>query len=321
MRLAFIMLLVMGGAAVRAEPIVDGPAAPGAVEQGRALIKEGEALALEGKLEQALVRFLEAASRFPSARHDCYAALGSFRLGRLTAARLHLDVARHRGDALPDWCAQTLPGKLGAELTRRGYLRVAVKVTPAEAVVRVGDAEFAGGRDVWLPPGEAAFEARHEGFAPFAHGERIASEGQLVDVELSAVVPAPAQVAAAAAPPPEASVRDTPTAAPDHGWRTAGIALITGGGAALAAGVIFHVRAGSLHDQANDLFTDDPRYAATVSDFETARALAIGGYVVGAAAVAVGIGLLWHRSPRSRATVSMTPGRTGGMVSLTFATP
>jgi len=255
-------------------PLVDDRrAAPGALEAGKALVADGTVLGEHNKYELALGKFLVAASEYPSATHDCYVALSYLRIGRLTLARLWLDAAGRRGDTRPSWCATTVPDELARALTTRGFVEVTVTVDPDDAEVWAGDAHFRGSRAVWLPPGEVELRAARDGRKP-ARRMGMAAPGARLALALERVaVPV--------------DLRPSPSAA--YGWSRRAWLVLAGGGVALAAGGVFHVLAARTRAQANGVPTTSAEFATLDARFGRERALAIGGYAVGAAVATLGV--------------------------------
>jgi tetratricopeptide (TPR) repeat protein len=254
-------------------PLADGPAVAGAVAAGAALRAEGDALGKAGKYELALARFRAAAGQFPSATHDCYVALTYFRLGGLTAARAYLDSAHRRGDEVPGWCAGRLEDQLTAELARRAYLAVAVTVTPADAIVAIGDLRVRGGRQVWLAPGPVTVTSARAGFDP-----------QRQDATIPATAPARGvAIALHLARHVDAPVHHRP-------WLAYGALAV--GGALAAGGAVMHATALDTRAAAQQFYAKDPRFAPLDARFQLQRALALGGYAAGAVAIAAGVYLL-----------------------------
>ncbi|MCE9579201.1 MAG: hypothetical protein K8W52_39120 [Deltaproteobacteria bacterium] len=307
MRTLVLVVAIVAGASAPAAaapqpddaPLADGAAAQGAVASGAALIAEGEALGKAGKYEVALARFREAARAFPSATHDCYVALTYFRLGGLTAARLYLDSAHRRGDEVPGWCSGRLEDQLGAELARRGYVAVDIAVKPADAIVSTGDVRVVGGRRTWLPPGPIAVTAERAGYERATQDAAIPASAPASGVAITLQLRRPV-------------VHVTP----HRRWLA--YATIVGGVALAAGGAAFHAAAIDQRDQANRFYADDPRFAPFDRQFQRDRALAIGGYVAGAAVITAGVYLV-VRSHRASPPVEVALAPDRVMVSTTWS--
>lgn len=289
-----MILTVRAAAAQVAAPIVDDrPAAPGAVDAGRALVEAGTLLGEDNKYELALGKFLLAAGEHPSATHDCFVALAYLRIGRLTLARLWIDASVRRGDERPIWCATKIADELSRALEMRGFVEVTFAVEPADAEVWVADSQFRGGRSVWSPPGPIEVRAEAAGYEP-RRQSATAKAGARISLVLERPTPAPL------APSPRP--RRSPAA-----W----ISLI-GGGAALAGGAVFHVLAVRTRDEANGELQSSARFGTLDDRFVRQRAIAIAGYAVGGAALAVGVWLFTReRASEPHASLVIEPGQIG----------
>jgi len=318
-RVASLVLLTVLAARASAQPdaaepapVAPGPAAADADRVGQPLIAEAEQLGKDGKLELALAKVREASVRFPSAAHDCLAALTYFRLGRLTAAELHLDLAVSRGDRAPGWCRDVIKDVEEA-LARRGYTRVDVAVEPADAIVRVDDVVVRGGHALWLPPGTAAVRASATGFDDEQARPEVPAGGAPMAARLTLHrhVDAPT-------PPERVRVVTTPTGIAPR--KLAGWSLIGGGAVIAGAGAVFHVLAIRARDAADARFTDEPAFASERDRFERDRVLAIGGYAVGGAALIAGVYLIATGSVERRdVDVALVPH--GAVLSMSWALP
>jgi hypothetical protein len=276
--LAVVLVAIALARAAVAQPLVDDrPAEPGAVEAAAAVVAEGTALGEANKYELALGKFLVAAEAHPSATHDCLVALAYLRIGRLTLARLWLDAAGRRGDPRPAWCAGTIAAELAAALEIRSFVAVTFTVEPDDAEVWAGDAHFRGGREVWLPPGEVEVRAERDGREPVRTTVTAASE---LRVEL-VLEEARGTTVRFDEPPPAAPRRPR--------WTWAPVAV---GVAALATGGVFHALAYRTRDQAMGLPASSPEFDALDREFLRERAIAIGGYAIGAVAISIGVWLV-----------------------------
>lgn len=275
MRPSLVLAVLVAARVAVAEPMLaPGKAAPDATTAGAALIEEGARLGEANKYELALTKFLPVATAHPSATHDCYVALAYLRIGRLTLARLWLDAAETRGDARPAWCTGAIAKELAAALATRGFVEIHVAVEPADAEVTLADAHFRGGRAVWLPPGElevSADLARHR------------------PARRTVVVAAGLEVALALAPEVVSERPLEPRLPPRPRSRTPAWIATIAGGAALVTGATFHVLAARTRGDANDLPMTSAEFQTLDDRFGRERAIAIGGYVVGAAALGVGL--------------------------------
>lgn len=296
MRAVVVALCILASRIASAQvaaPLVDDrPAEPGAVAAGAELVDAGTVLGENNKYELALGKFLVAAAEHPSATHDCYVALAYVRIGRLTLARLWLDAAHHRGDALPVWCAGKISDELSRALETRGFVEVSVAVEPNDAEVWIDEGHFRGGRAVWLPPGTIEVRAEASGYVP--HREQVtAAAGARVAIQLSRAAPLV----------PDAKItRPAPRASRTGAWIST-----LGGGALLAGGAVFHVLAVRTRDEANGVLATSPRFATLDERFVRERAVAVAGYTIGAGAVALGIWLFTRERTESRVGVAASP--------------
>lgn len=272
-----VISLVRGALAQPSDVAVDDRRAPpDALKAGAADVEAGTALGEQNKYELALGKFLSVANAYPSATHDCYVALSYLRIGRLTLARLWFDAADRRGDPRPVWCKQAVGTELAAALATRGFVEVPVKLTPEDAEAWVGEAHFTGSRKVWLPPGATEVRAEQAGYTPVRRTVTAAA-GEPVELVLVTEPGAPAE---------------PPRPVGSHHGRKAAWVVLGGGGAALVAGAVFHVLAARTRTAANNEPTGTPRFDELDRRFVRERGIALGGYALGAAGVAVGLWLV-----------------------------
>jgi hypothetical protein len=282
-----------------------GPERAGATEGGAADVARAQKLAKQKKMRDAVTVFEKVAREWPSAVHDCNLALAYLRAGAYTRAQLVWEISALRNADRPGWCTATLGEQLSTALRSAGYVPVTLDVVPSDAVVEIGGVTVRRMRIVWLAPGHYAVSARANGRVDGRAEVDVASPSATVSIQLDAppaetplapdagvVVP---EAAADAAPvvepkPPHDDRMMLPVPAePPPKWP--GYVALGAGGVAIATGLVFHMRALDSKDAANQLRTDDPRFAEEVDRFESRRVVAIGGYVIGA--IAAGIGAWW----------------------------
>jgi len=275
------------------------PEVTGAVANGAADVVRAQKLARQKMLDDAVLLLEEIAQKYPASEHDCNLALAYLRKGDLTRAQLMTDVASLRGGARPDWCKSSLPQQLAQALRDEDYVPLTVTTTPADAVIDVAGLTVRGVQLFWLPVATYNVVARadgyddkkaaivvaspgadlaitlspHQGTAADPIDTHVDGTGELGEVELDDVQEPEPDV-----PPPTEAQPTWP------GW--AGVA---GGGAFLALGAGFHLAALGTKDDANALPADSAMFESRSSSFSRERAVAIGSYVIGTAALAFGI--------------------------------
>lgn len=284
-------------------------AAPGAEAAARKSFEEGKALEDKGDFAGALAKHKEAEAHFASAGVLFHEAYCLEMLGKLRAASDGYE------RALAEARTEKKPAVESAALARleplrprvpRLLVRVLTKVAGAEVSLDGAplDAAHLDGKPFPVEPGEHEIAARAPGHAPFAAKVKAPeSVTTPVDVMLEPVPTAP-KPAEAVTPPPREPERSRSIAVP--------IATTAGAVALVAGGVVAFLVAGSTQSDARQtcpqkLTCDDER-----SKVRTFDALALGGFVGGAALGALSI-VLWS---------SGAPTRTGGATGLrVVATP
>src|SRR6185436_5763831 len=122
------------------------------------------------------------------------------------------------------------------------------------------------------------------------------------------------------APPPPERVRvvDRPTGIAPR--KLAGWSLIGGGAVVAGAGAVFHVLALRAKSAADSHFTDEPAFEDQRKTFDRDRALAIGGYAIGGAALVAGVYLVaTGRAEQEGVDVALVPH--GAVLSMSWALP
>lgn len=283
-------------AALFAAPLT-AAAQPAEATEAAALVARGEQLAQDARYDEALAAFKAAASQAPTAEHHCYVAYTYFRMRRLPEAWLHFDRAHSLGDGTAaGWCTTTLAADLQRDLRAGSFAPVTITTEPAGARVEVsslapGETVVAP-RELWLAFGTHELVATRDGFRP----ERI-------EISVRSTAPMPVQIALVptqgearddAATPPPVDVGAPPTTPQRDRTRTRpvwGWVALSAGVATAAAGGYFHARALATKRDAEELFPG-PQFDAELDDFRRDRALALGGYALGAVATGVGLYML-----------------------------
>lgn len=317
-RLARRAIVFMGAAIVlvawlarpRAQPagaagvvFTPGAEVPGAADKGKAETETAQKLARKKKYTEAVALFEKVAVEHPSVVHDCNLSLGYLRAGDLTRAQLAWDVSRLRGAQPPDWCDASLSGQLASALRTRGYVPLTLSVQPSGALVEVGGVALREMGLVWLPAATYQVRVTDGGHHGTLHPVVVAAPSASANIVLTPIGdpvypdaamptgPEPDAGVAATAPPVDAATDIdfdiTPPESPPPPARAKwpGYAGVGVAGLGLGLGVAFHVRALSTKDRANMLPSDTMGFRDARDRFSTERTVAIGGYVVSAAAI------------------------------------
>lgn len=318
-------------------PVLEpAPEVPDAEAQGAAEVARAQKLARTKKLGEAVAILEQVATRLPSASHDCNLALAYLRAGALTKAQLRWDLARLRKARPPEWCTTVLAAELAAALRDRGFVPLAITVSPADATIEIEEAGVRLRRLdlVWVAPGMYTIGARAEGMIDGEAHVAVAPPSARVQITLAAPVvepvPAPIDAAppvdAAVAPPPEVdaapAIEVLPVAPPPRvSWPGyAGAAI---GGVALVGGVVMHVGAAGTREDADQLVRGTPEFGRALDRFERQRGLAIAGYVVAAAGLGFAGWWVWGRAGEdaARPAVGLSVGGDGAAVTFEWSTP
>lgn len=292
-----------------------------------ALAKAGAKSSDVSKIAGAVAKFKQAFALDPDPEYRCGIGIAYRMMNKL--ARAHLFFGR--------CVARVAEAKRKAELRRviesvetklraSGHVAVDVVARPAGATVRVShferDETFPAPWQIWLPVGTHTLEISAPGHQTKTHPVVIRSGASTVSAKVS-LDKAEVPVVEKPNPVPKPAVVDEPRPVPEGpegarpSKRTPTVLLGLGGALALV-GATFHVLAwrniGDL-----DGLSGDPR-ADKVSTIETQRAIAVGGYVVGAISAGVGAYLLVRAGKKKRSSsLSVGPVRGGGsMVWLTL---
>ncbi len=274
------------------------PQPPPAVEQARAIAKEGLAALARGEAETALANFIEAARLVPEANlPHRYAAEAFVALGRdkeaVESYERYLSIRPDVSD-VKDVLARIAEAKARiAEAKAKAVGRVTVRSHPTDAIVHVDGAAEPAGRTplapLVLPPGSHTFLLKLDGYRDARLETRIEG-GANVELlaDLVAISPPPVRVKA---PASTWTRRDT-------GWVIGGFAL-----AAIGTGVVLDATwAGGRVDafERTRLGGSAESARAHQEDARTAQTITITTLTVGAVALVVGTTLvLWPSSSPS----------------------
>ena len=308
-----LILFVVGAAAIagaRAHAVAE----PSAAERAREVAIRGTQAAEAGDLAGAIARFKEARALDDRAEYLCNIGYAYQLAGELPRAHLFLSECLVRAAAMDPGVATAFRARLAdveGALRAGGFAPVDVTVSPRGAAV--GSSAFAadetapGPRLVWLPPGRHHITASAPGHAPGAIELDVTGSGRhAASIEL-----APQRREATpphVAPRPDPEPRDPAVTAAPGRDRTPAIAVLAGGGVAVAAGGVFHVLALRTRDDiaAHHPFEGPERDAREATWRTQVTGMAI-GYGVGAVAIGVGA-YLWWRTGRAPAPLRASGG-------------
>ena len=258
------------------------------------LAQDGNDLGRQGQLDAAIVKFKQAYKLFPRALYACNLGLAYVRKTDWARAHSFLSLCRSRWDAdegstLQPWVNQRIDESVNA-LRAGAFGQVRVTAQPADAEIRVSafssDEVIAADRVVWLPQGEHTLTVSREGYVTRTQTVDVArgqeTEAAIALEQEAAAVPA---VVAPSRIEPESERGPLP-------WIVLG-----SGAAAIVAGGVFHAVAMGTKSDAEEIPPGDA-FEDKVQTFKIQRALTVGLYGVGAAAVGVGL-FLMLRSPGS----------------------
>jgi hypothetical protein len=252
------------------------------------LAAQGEALAKEGRLTEAIAAFKQADQLRPRATHACLIALAYIRRELWPQSEVYLDACRVRSgatDPLPDWFAlahQQLVERLATADVAAVEIRVEPGALAATAAIGISsflpDEKFAP-QTVHLPRGTHTISAAVPGHDP--QQQTVVIDGttpRTVVFDFTAGKPITDPL-----PPPE--LRPPSRVVP---WTLTAI-----GGAVLAGGVAYHVFAFKpVRDRlidATDSTPDPALYDANEGTFDTRRKVTIALYAVGAVTLITGL--------------------------------
>ncbi|HEU0031471.1 MAG TPA: hypothetical protein VFQ53_12620 [Kofleriaceae bacterium] len=292
--LASIITCTVMVTAVRAEP-------------AQVYAQQGEQLAKQGRLDEALAAFRAADRIEKRASHACLMALAYLRRAQWTHAELYLAICQQRAtvqDPAPEW-APLAEQQLQERLERVQLAAIDLRVEPGNKFVKVALPAFAPGEEiapqvVHLPIGRHSITALMPGHEP------VTQTIEVTDHDARVVT---------------LTFKDPPTIVRPQRSR---VPVVIGGigGATIAAGIAYHVLAfrparNELAAASND--DDYERYDRSERSFDVRRDVTIGLYGAGAALVVTGVVLrytVYRDTPESAPRVSARINGDGAIVGL-----
>ncbi len=259
------------------------------------LTAQGEELAKQGRLTQAIEVFKKADRIEPRARHACLIALAYIRRELWPQAEVFLTTCHDRAsadDPLPDW-VPLAEKQLVERLSQAQVAAVAILVKPDDvaATAQIAVSSFAPDelfpqRTIHLAPGKHLITVTAPGRDPITKTIEINSAAPrelVMDFDAKPAIVDP--------PPPIVHrLHARPHKVP---WAVTAI-----GGAMVAGGAAFHLLAfkptrDKLADAADD--PDPSEYNRLSSQFDTRRTMTIAMYGVGAAVLITGVVLRYTK--------------------------
>jgi hypothetical protein len=287
-----------------------------------ARVKTGEDLAKRGRLTEAIESFKAADKLEKRAKHACLIALAYIRRELWPQAEIFLTVCHERAtksDPVPDWVALA-EKQLAERLATAKVASVNIRVQPTELATTASivvssfepDEAFAP-RTIHLPRGKHLITATIEGKDPVSQTLEVTDEAPREVVLDFAPRMAPAEpvpirkddVAARPGPPP-----------PKGRSKLVPYGLVIGGGAVLAAGVVFHATAyKSTRDDLDAASSagNVMAYDELSSKFDSRRTITIALYAIGAVTLASGLVLDRTVYKDRRPQMSLVPISGGAM--------
>jgi hypothetical protein len=307
---AVAMALALGtgiGSADERWIIEPGPEAANAQKLGAADVERAQKLAKDKHYAEAAAVLESVARTWPAAVHDCNLALAYLRNNALTRAQLVWDLGGLRNGVRPKWCTGDVSTQLADALRKAGYVPTTIDVSPPDAIVEVNGIAMRSMRTVWLPPGNATFNASASGRLPKAVQAPIAAPVSRVSIMLEepkverpdAAVPTPV-VTPPATPDAGMTTPVQPVMTPDAGvdnsvvqvnGRPVGarkIALVT----MLSSGLAAAILGGLTYDtknKANEHYKTDPAFDERNEQYKnlSLATMVVGGIAVVSAGVYV----------------------------------
>jgi hypothetical protein len=267
----------------------------------------------DGKLDEACKHLAASLSKLPDSGTRGALAVCTTKQGRIaTAWTLWKELAV----TAPTEAMKSSAAQAAAELEPR-LPRYQLKDKPAVTglVVKINGALVDLSLDVPLPvdPGKIAVTASAPDYQEWS-GDADAREGQITQIEIPDLVPAPK-------PKPIDPPRPPPVAA-KRNWTALG--LVIGGGASIVVGSVFGLRAKSQWNDAEELCGDVDAcpgdvFTAAKDKYSSARTSAIVStvFVAAGAAAAIGGGVLWYlQRDKPAERTALIPTVTGDGVGL-----
>ncbi len=296
------------------------PAVAHAAPTADELRATGEQLAKDGRFTEAVESFKAANQLTERASNYCLIGLAYTRRELWPQAEIFIDQCRKRAtpeDPLPAWLP-VLENQLAERLANVNVAAVDIRVLPAGIAVKLAVSSFAPDelfepRTIHLPPGRHVVIATANGYADAQVTIEVANkDAQRVTITLRPVEPA--------RPRPSVAEPARPSRVP--------MIVAGGGGALLAAGLVYHLvwfkpAADELATATDRAHPDPVLYSEWSHRFDVRRRATIALY--GAGVAALGVAALLHETVFKRTEadvqVSAVPLEGGGgMISLGWAT-
>ncbi len=259
-----------------------------AASKAEALTVEGIKLGRAGEYRKAIAKFKQADRIQLRGLTSCNIGLAYSRLKRFHQAYWFLLRCKklwpvYETSPIDSWVLDLI-GITEKRLRWGRYAQVTIDITPPDATISgvgfAADEVITGENPIWLPVGHFDVVARYPGYSPTTRTIQIA-QGKSLHLSI-AMAPTPDPSLAAGTRPHLPSPRSKAI------WVFGGI-----GGASLVGGGIFHVLASQAKKDAEQLGLG-PQFDQKRKTFRTRRAITIGLYGVGTAAVATSL-YLWLR--------------------------
>jgi hypothetical protein len=277
----------------------------------------GEQLAKDGRYTEAIDAFKAAERIEPRARHSCLIALAYIRRELWPQAEIFLEQCETRAtqaDPVPEW-VPTAKQQLAERLTTVNVAPVNIKVEPAGVDVKLAVSSFAPDelfdpRLIHLPPGRHVIIATAKGYNDSQKTIEVVDKApQEIVITMLPLTSGPD----GPGPGPTPVVTESPSKVPVY--------IMAGGGVVVLGGVASHLLyyKGKRDDLAKaGNAGDEAAYNRILPGYNRARALTIGLYAVGGAAVITGLvlKLTVFKGEEAPAQVSVVPTDGGGMLTV-----
>jgi tetratricopeptide (TPR) repeat protein len=279
-------------------------------DDAESLVRQGIELRKQGKDAEALERFRAARAIEPTPRAAAQVGLAEQALGRWLDAEEHLrEALSAAGDPWIGKNREALEGALALVGKHLGWLEVTTDAPGAEIWI---DGERRAALPLSAPlrvaAGTAVVEARAAGYEPVRRRVEVPPDGHVREAfALTKTRPAPPPEAPRAPGPPAAR----PSLALPLGLLGAGGAIVAG---AVAAHVVALKNAAEYNDDSRCFIkplTRDERCGDQREAAQIGRGIAIGGYVIGGASLAVGTYFLIDRRSPRQARIACAPSLGG----------
>jgi hypothetical protein len=276
------------------------------------LVTEGQALARQGRIGDALAKFREADQLEPRAVHSCLLGLAYLRGGALGNAEISFATCHRRAgtETLPPWVAKE-EADLAQKLTSSELGTISLTVSPSITELAVpallDGAWFPVTTTLHIPAGSHRIAARQ------SDGSEVSTVVEVKARENSTTELPPAPTPPKTEPSSPARVEVSPPARPSPLPKI----VLAVGGASVVAGVLVHALA--VRPAYNDLdraMTGD-EYDQKLPAYELRRNVTVALYGVGAVALITGA-LLYARQPSDGPRISAQVGASGGSVVLSL---